>query len=178
MVTHHLSRFTFQLFIVSSLVWLGPWAKAQSFFYKPPVHLSIHNPSSIQGERNRTTISIRVPADAGADLETVVLTQLPNLDQWDWGQRPILVYKGNYVLRGGVSAGHAMSSFSTVGNELTIKLIPPASPGEQINLVFRSFNPDEGIYQWTTRMIPSGGGALASQGPTLRLHVYRNDRFR
>mgnify|MGYP003316074404 FL=1 len=59
-----------------------------------------------------------------------------------------------------------------------INLNPPVSPGDQVNIVFRSFNPDEGIYQWVTRLIPSGNDALASEGPTLRLHVYRNDRFR
>jgi hypothetical protein len=173
-----LSRFAFQLIILTSLVWLGPWTKAQSFFRRPPVQLSIHNPASIQGARNRTTISIGVPSDAGAELQTVVLSQLPNLDQWDWGKRPPQVYKGRYALRGGVSAGLATSSFSTAGNELTINLNPPVPPGDQVNIVFRSFNPDEGIYQWATRLIPSGSDALASEGPTLRLHVYRNDRFR
>ena len=173
-----LSRFALQLIILSSLLWFGPWTKAQSFFRRPPVQLSIHNPSSLQGERNRTTICIRVPSDAGAELETVVLSQLPNPDQWYWGKHPPQVYKGRYALRGGVSAGLATSSFSTVGSELTINLIPPVPPGDQVNIVFRSFNPDEGIYQWATRLIPSGINALASEGPTLRLHVYRNDRFR
>jgi hypothetical protein len=173
-----LSRFTLQLIILSSLLWFGPWTKAQSFFRRPPVQLSIHNPSSIQGEKNRTTICIRVPSDAGAELKAVVLSQRPNPDQWDWGKRPPKVYKGPYALRGGVSAGLAMSSFSTAGNELTINLNPPVPPGDQVNIVFRSFNPDEGIYQWGTRLIPSGIDALASEGPTLRLHIYRNDRFR
>jgi hypothetical protein len=173
-----LSRFALQLIILSSLVWLGPWTKAQSFFRTPPVELSIHNPSSIQGERNRTTICILVPPDAGAELETVVLYQQPNLDQWDWGHRPSQMYKGSYALRGGKSDGSTTSSFSMAGNELTIKFNPPVPPGEQVNVVFRSFNPDEGIYQWATRMIPSGIAALPSEGPTLRLHVYRNDRFR
>ena len=91
---------------------------------------------------------------------------------------PPQVYKGSYALRGGVSAGFATSSFSTAGPELTINLNPPVPPGDQVNIVFRSFNPDEGIYQWATRLIPSGSDALASEGPTLRLHVYRNDTFR
>ena len=152
--------------------------KAQSFFQKPPVSLSIHNPSSIQGERNRITISIVVPSDAGAELETVVLSQLPNLDLWDWGRRPPQVYKGRYDLRGGVKDGSATSSLSNAGDELTITLIPAVPPGEQVNIVFKSFNPSEGIYQWATRLIPGGSDALASDGPTLRLHVYRNDFIR
>ena len=167
-----------QLVIVATLVWIGTLAKAQSFFQKPPVSLSIHNPSSTQGERNRTTISIFVPSDAGAELETVVLTQLPNLDQWDWGRRPPEVYKGSYALRGGVTDGHATSSLSAAGDQMTITLIPAVPPGEQVNIVFKSFNPDEGIYQWATRLIPRGADSLASEGPTLRLHVYRNDFIR
>ena len=162
----------------SILIWIGSMALAQSYFQKPPVHLSIHNPSAIEGEKNRTTISVRVPPNAGAELETLVLAQLPNHDQWDWGNRPPQVYKGSYALRGGVSAGQATSSFSSSGNELTITLIPPIPPGEQVNVVFRHFNPDEGIYQWATRMIPPGTGSLASQGPTLRLHVYRSGLVR
>ena len=98
-----MGKFVSQLFIVSTLVWIGTVAKAQSFFQKPPVSLSIHNPSSIQGERNRTTISIVIPSDAGAELETVVLSQLSNLDLWDWGRGAPQVYKGNYALRGGVN---------------------------------------------------------------------------
>ena len=174
-----MGKFAVQLFIVSTLVWIGTVAKAQSFFQKPPVSLSIHNPSSIQGERNRTTISIVVPSDAGAELATVVLSQLPNLDLWDWGRRPPQVYKGSYALRGGVNDGwHATSSLSNAGEELTIKLIPAVPPGERVNIVFESFNPNEGVYQWATRLIPGGLDALASEGPTLRLHVYRSDFIR
>ena len=45
----------------------------------------IHNPQSTEGLRNRTTISVVVPQDAGHSLGAIVLRQLPNLDQWDWG---------------------------------------------------------------------------------------------
>ena len=173
-----MGKLSVQLFIVATLVWIGTLARAQSFFQKPPVSLSIHNPFSIQGERNRTTISIVVPADAGAELETVVLSQLPNRDQWDWGRRPPMVYNGPYALRGGVNDGHATSSLSTAGDEVSITLIPAVPPGEQVNIVFKSFNPNEGIYQWATRLIPRGTDSLASEGPTLRLHIYRNDFIR
>ena len=173
-----MGKFAVQLFIVSTLVWIGTVAKAQSFFQKPPVSLSIHNPSSIQGERNRTTINIVVPSDAGAELETVVLSQLPNLDLWDWGRRPPQVYKGSYALRGGVNDGSATSLLSNAGDELTITLIPAVPPGEQVNIVFKSFNPNEGVYQWATRLIPGGSDPLALEGPTLRLHVYMSDFIR
>ena len=126
-----MGKFAVQLFIVLTLVWIGTVAKAQSFFQKPPVSLSLHNPSSIQGERNRTTINIVVPSDAGAELETVVLSQLPNLDLWDWGRRRPQVYKGSFALRGGVNDGcHATSSLSNAGEQLTIKLIHAVPPGE------------------------------------------------
>ena len=46
----------------------------------------IHNPESTEGLRNRTTISVVVPEDAGNSLGAIVLRQLPNLDQWDWGR--------------------------------------------------------------------------------------------
>ena len=74
--------------------------------------------------------------------------------------------------------GNATSTLSNAGDELTITLIPAVPPGEQVNIVFKSFNPNEGIYQWATRLIPGGSDALASEGPTLRLHVYRSDFIR
>ena len=60
----------------------------------------IHNPESTEGLRNRTTISVVVPEDAGNSLGAIVLRQLPNLDQWDWGRLEPRVYLGDYSLRG------------------------------------------------------------------------------
>jgi hypothetical protein len=54
--------------------------------------------SSDQGEQRRTTISIPVPNQAGAALKTVVLSQLPNPDQWYWGRRAPKTYLGSYNL--------------------------------------------------------------------------------
>ena len=39
----------------------------------------IHNPEATEGLRNRTTITVVVPEDAGNALGTIVLRQLPNL---------------------------------------------------------------------------------------------------
>ena len=60
----------------------------------------IHNPESTEGLRNRTTITVVVPKDAGNALGAIVLRQLPNLDQWDWGRLKPTVYLGDYSLRG------------------------------------------------------------------------------
>ena len=60
----------------------------------------IHNPQSTEGLRNRTTISVVVPEDAGHSLGAIVLRQLPNLDQWDWGRLEPRVCLGDYSLRG------------------------------------------------------------------------------
>ena len=96
----------------------------------------------------------------------------------DWGHRPPQVYKGSYAVRGGVNDGIATSSRASAGDALAVPLIPAVPPGEQVNIVFKSFNPNEGIYQWATRLIPVGSDSLASEGPTLRLHVYRSDFIR
>ena len=60
----------------------------------------IHNPESTEGLRNRTTISVVVPEDAGNSLGAIVLRQLPNLDRWDWGRLEPRVCLGDYSLRG------------------------------------------------------------------------------
>ena len=65
----------------------------------------IHNPESTEGLRNRTTISVVVPEDSGHSLGAIVLRQLPNLDQWDWGRLQPWVYFGDYSLRGKGATG-------------------------------------------------------------------------
>ena len=69
------------------LMWLQvPSSFAQSLFDRPPTQVMIHNPESTEGLRNRTTITVVVPEDAGNALGAIVLRQLPNLDRWDWGR--------------------------------------------------------------------------------------------
>ena len=68
------------LLLESSTSW------AQSLFDRPPTRVMIHSPESTEGRRNRTTITVVVPEDAGNALGSIVLRQLPNLDQWDWGR--------------------------------------------------------------------------------------------
>jgi hypothetical protein len=167
-----MKKIVLQLLIGSSFFWSGAFVNAQSRFQQPPFDLAIHNPSSDQGQRSQTTISILVPNKAGLALETVVLTQLPSPDQWYWGRRSSHVYLGSYALRGGENDGKATASVSTSGNVLTIKLNPPVLPGEQVNVVLEGFNPDEGIYQWSTLLIPEGDKAIASEGPVLRTTIY------
>ena len=60
----------------------------------------IHNPESTEALRNRTTITVVVPEDAGNALRAIVLRQLPNLDRWDWGRLEPRVYFGDYSLHG------------------------------------------------------------------------------
>ena len=55
----------------------------------------IHNPDSTYGLRNRTTITVVVPPDAGNALGTVVLRQLPSLVQWEGDLLGPRVYLGD-----------------------------------------------------------------------------------
>ena len=153
-------------------------ASAQTFFHSPPTQISIHNPSSTEGQRNRTTISIVVPDDATASLERVVLSQLTNIDQWDWGHREPELYLGEYGLRRRGKVGLANAAMSKDGEDLMIRFNPAIEPGEQVNVVFRSFNPDSDIYQWSTTFIPEGDDVIASDGPTLRVNIYRASDFK
>ena len=73
------------------------------------------------------------------------MSELSNLNLWDWVRRAPQVYKENYVLRVGLDDGNATSSLSNAGDQLTITLIPAVSPGEQVNIVFKSFNPNEAV---------------------------------
>ena len=151
---------------------------AQSFFDRPPTRVMIHNPESTEGLRNRTTITVVVPEDAGNALGEVVLRQLPNLDQWDWGRLVPRVYLGDYSLRGKGAKGLASAVVSDSDEVLTIKLDPAIQPGQTVNVVFRGFNPQSSVYQWSTELRADGEDPIRYVGPTLRLNVYERDPYR
>ena len=138
----------------------------------------IHNPESTEGLRNRTTITVVVPEDAGNALGTIVLRQLPNLDQWDWGRFEPRVYLGDYSLRGKGISGLAAADVSESEEVLTIQLNPAIQPGQTVNVVFRGFNPQSSIYQWSTELMVDGEDPVRYVGPTLRLNVYEQDPYR
>ena len=138
----------------------------------------IHNPESTEGLRNRTTITVVVPEDAGNALGEVVLRQLPNLDQWDWGRLEPRVYLGDYSLRGKGAKGLASAVVSDSDEVLTIKLDPAIQPGQTVNVVFRGFNPQSSVYQWSTELRADGEDSIRYVGPTLRLNVYERDPYR
>ena len=108
----------------------APSSFAQSLFDCPPTRVMIHNPESTEGLRNRTTITVVVPPDAGNALGAIVLRQLPNLDQWDWGRLEPRVYLGDYSLRGKGTSGLASADVSESEEVLTIQLNPAVQPGK------------------------------------------------
>ena len=151
---------------------------AQSLFDRPPTRVMIHNPEATEGLRNRTTITVVVPEDAGNALRSIVLRQLPNIDQWDWGRSEPRVYFGDYSLRGKGATGLASAVVSDSEGVLNIQLTPAVQPGQTVNVVFRGFNPDSSIYQWSTELLADGEDPVRYVGPTLRSTVYEQDPFR
>ena len=151
---------------------------AQSLFDRPPTRVMIHNPEATEGLRNRTTITVVVPEDAGNTLRSIVLRQLPNIDQWDWGRSEPRVYFGDYSLRGKGATGFASAVVSDSEGFLNIQLTPAVQPGQTVNVVFRGFNPDSSIYQWSTELLADGEDPVRYLGPTLRSNVYEQDPFR
>jgi hypothetical protein len=156
----------------------APSSFAQSLFDRPPTRVMIHNPESTERLRNRTTITVVVPPDAGNALNAIVLRQLPNLDQWDWGRLEPRVYLGDYSLRGKGTSGLASADVSESEEVLTIQLNPAVQPGQTVNVVFRGFNPQSSIYQWSTELMADGEDPVRYLGPTLRLNVYEQDPYR
>jgi len=161
------------------LMWLqAPSSVAQALFDRPPTRVMIHNPESTEGLRNRTTISVVVPEDSGHSLGAIVLRQLPNLDQWDWGRLEPWVYFGDYSLRGKGARGLARAVVSGPEEDLSIEFNPAIEPGHTVNVVFRGFNPQSSIYQWSTELLADGEDPVRYLGPTLRLNVYEQDPYR
>ena len=151
---------------------------ARSLFDRPPTRVMIHNPESTEGRRNRTTITVVVPEDAGNALRSIVLRQLPNIDQWDWGRSEPRVYIGDYSVRGKGESGLASAVVTDSEGVVIIQLTPAIQPGQTVNVVFRGFNPESSIYQWSTELLADGEDPVRYAGPTLRLNVYEQDPYR
>ena len=161
------------------LTWVQvPSSFAQSLFDRLPTRVMIHNPESTEGLRNRTTISVVVPEDAGNSLGAIVLRQLPNLDQWDWGRLEPRVYLGDYSLRGKGTRGLARAVVSGPEEDLRIEFNPAVERGHTVNVALRGFNPQSSIYQWSTELLADGEDSVRYLGPTLRLNVYQQDPYR
>ena len=167
------------MFLWAPLMWLqAPSSFAQSLFDRPPTQVMIHNPESTEGLRNRTTITVVVPEDAGNALGAIVLRQLPNLDWWDWGRMEPRVYLGDYSFRGKGASGLATALVPDFEEDLRIQLNPAIQPGQTVNVVFRGFNPQSSVYQWSTELLADGEDPVRYLGPTLRLNVYEQDPYR
>ena len=166
------------MLLLAPMLLLEAPSLAQSLFDRPPTRVMIHNPEATEGLRNRTTITVVVPEDAGNTLRSIVLRQLPNIDQWDWGQSEPRVYFGDYSLRGKGATGLASAVVSDSEGVLNIQLTPAVQPGQTVNVVFRGFNPDSSIYQWSTELLADGEDPVRYVGPTLRSNVYEQDPFR
>ena len=163
---------------VPVLLLQAPSSVAQALFDRPPTRVMIHNPEATEGLRNRTTVTVVVPEDAGNALGTIVLRQLPNLDQWDWGRLEPRVYLGDYSLRGRGTRGLATALVSGPEQDLSIKFNPAIEPGQTVNVVFRGFNPQSSTYQSSTELRADGEDPFRHFGSTLRLNVYEQDPYR
>ena len=146
---------------------------AQSFFRVPPTQVSIHSGQLIERQRSRTTISVRVPDDANNRLEKIILSQLVNVDEWVWDKMKPLVYYGDYSSNTRGQEGLATVKYSEERDDLVIILTPAVKPGEQVNIIFRGFNPAAGTYQWSSELVPEGPKPISSEGPMLRLNIYQ-----
>ena len=101
-----------------------------------------------------------------------------NIDQWDWGRSQPHVYFGDYSLRRKGTNGLASAVVSHSSEVVSIALTPAVQPGQTVNVVFRGFNPEASIYQWSTELLANGQDPVRYVGPTLRLTVYEQDPFR
>ena len=150
---------------------------AKSFFNHPPTQVVIHNPESTEGRSNRTTITIAVPRNAGNALGAIILRQLPTPDKWDWGHHEPHAYIGNYSLHQRGTSGLASAITSDSGEALKIQFSPTIKPGQTVNVIFRSLNPEAGIYQWSTELLADGDDPVHYMGPILRVNIYEQSPY-
>ena len=96
----------------------------------------------------------------------------------DWGRLEPRVYLGDYSLRGKGTRGLATAVVSGLKENLSIKFNPAIEPGQTVNVIFRGFNPQSSIYQWSTELQTDCEGPVRYVRPTLRLNVYEQDLYR
>ena len=61
---------------------------------------------------------------------------------------------------------------------LSIQFNPAIEPRQTVNVVFRGFNLQSSIYQWSTELLVDGEDPVRYLGPTFRLNVYEQDPYR
>ena len=81
-------------------------------------------------------------------------------------------------LRGKRTGGLATADVSESEEDLSIQFNPAIQPGQTVNVVFRGFNPQSSIYQWSTELMADGEDSVRYVDPTLRLNVYEQDPYR
>ena len=62
--------------------------------------------------------------------------------------------------------------------DLSIQFNPDIEPGQTVNIVFRGFNPQSSICQWSTELLADCEDPVRFVGPTFRLNVYEQDPYR
>ncbi|AKN60941.1 hypothetical protein WB44_07320 [Synechococcus sp. WH 8020] len=152
----------------------------QEFFENPPRSISIHNSYSNSYQRSYPVISLELPANAGANLERIALSQITGTERWKWGDKDLTVYSGFYNLRKRGKKGLATIQFDDERGITEIVFSPSVKPGQTISVVIPSINPRQGIYEWSSSFYPESPSLppSQSQGPVLRLDIYRlNNKF-
>jgi hypothetical protein len=152
----------------------------QEFFENPPRSISIHNSYSNSYQRSYPVISLELPANAGANLKRIALSQITGTERWKWGDKDLTVYSGFYNMRKRGEKGLASIQFDEERGITEIVFNPSVKPGQIISVVIPSINPTQGIYEWSSSFYPESPSLPPSQslGPLLRLDIYRlNNKF-
>ena len=152
----------------------------QEFFENPPKNISIHNSYSNAYQRSYPVISLELPANAGANLKSIVLSQMTGTERWKWGDKELSVYSGFYNMRKRGEQGLASIQLNDESGTAEIVFSPSVKPGQIISVVIPSVNPRQGIYEWSSSFLPESPSLPPSRslGPLLRLDIYRfNNRF-
>ena len=142
------------MILLAPLLLLDSQSLARSFFDSPPTQVAIHNPKSTEGLPNRTTITLWFLIMQVIHWNQLFCGSCQTLIIGTGVDRSQLFIWVNIHFVGKERAAWPQLFFETDG-ELIIH--QPGGPAwANVNVVFRGFNPDSSVYQWSTELMADG----------------------
>lgn len=119
--------------------------------------------------------TVKVPEDAGANLQALRITQDPNANQVDFDVSRSSAFLGDNLAGGpAVSLANVGGTMPADSNEVMVVFDPPISPGQTVTVELQAdANPDDGgVYLFGVTAFPQGQNSPGISLGYGRVNIY------